>query len=109
LSKKKRPERARTRRRVQERDADRLARDRARLQALLPGGSPERPLEVSSVAVIESRGRSLECPRCDGPLELLEHVVTGSGAARLRELRLRCRGCGRRRSAFFRVVVPLAN
>ena len=47
--------RPRTARRELERDLKKLVRDKERLFKLEPGGSEERPMEVSSAAVIEVR------------------------------------------------------
>lgn len=82
-----------------------LARDRERLFALEPGGSPERPIEVSAASVVESRAASKACPRCGGRHLLLEHAAVMIGGARLREARLACRECGSRRSLWFRVAL----
>jgi uncharacterized protein with PIN domain len=58
---------------------------------------------------VEARALSQRCPRCDGELELLEHAAVTVQGARLRELRLRCRRCGSRRSLFFQIEEPLPN
>jgi hypothetical protein len=102
----RKPKRARTVRREAERAALALAHDRERLFALDPGGSPERPIDVAAVSVIELRARSVPCPRCDGEHSLEEHaaVVTEHGV-RLRQARLLCRACGSRRSLWFRLPV----
>jgi len=107
--KKKRPDTARTARRRAERDADKLARDRERLFTLSPGGSAERALTVESASVVDTRARSVPCPRCDGEHELLEHKAVQLAGERLREACLRCRRCGSRRSLFFRLDEHLPN
>lgn len=76
---------------------------RERLFALELGGSPERPLSVTSPAVIESHAESVSCPRCQGKQDVLEHVAVTKGGVRLREARLRCRQCGTPRSLWFRI------
>jgi hypothetical protein len=102
----KKPKRARTVRRVAEREAVSLARDRERLFALDPGGSPEHPIDVSAVSVIELRACSVACPRCNGEHRVDEHAaVTTEHGARLREVRLACRECRSRRSLWFRLPV----
>jgi len=53
---KKRPER--TARRVEERAARQLVRDKEKLAALVAGGSAARPLDVPSSSVIEGRVRA---------------------------------------------------
>jgi hypothetical protein len=102
----KKPKRARTVRREAERAAVSLARDRERLFALEPGGSPERPIDVQAVSVVELRAVAVRCPRCDGEHRVDEHAaVTTEGGARLREMRLACRECGSKRSLWFRLPV----
>jgi len=76
---------------------------RERLFALELGGSPERPLAVTSPAVIESHAESVSCPRCQGKQDVLEHVAVTLSGVRLREARLRCRQCGTSRSLWFRI------
>ncbi len=94
----KRPER--TARRVRERDMARLARDRARLADLSPGGSEARPIEVDSPAVIELRAAGMPCPICDGELEVVEHRSEGPG---IRAVSVRCRACHAARQIWFRL------
>jgi len=97
----KRPERpGRTERRARERAARDLVRDRERLARLEPGGSAERPLEVTSPAVIEPRVRSLRCPQCSGEYTIDDHQ---SPAAGLRRVAVTCRLCHVRRDLFFRL------
>jgi hypothetical protein len=111
VSKKKpRADSPRTARRAIARAEQSLLRDRERLFALEPGGSPERALEVSSASVIEAHALGVPCPLCEGPHEVLEHAaVTAQSGARLREVHLRCRHCGTRRSLFFRIVEAKPN
>lgn len=97
----KRPER--TERRSRERDARRLVRDRERLAGLLPGGSAERPIEVVSPAVIETRVGSLECPQCQGGYTLDDHQSGGEG---LRVVDVTCRLCHVSRQIWFRLGSP---
>ena len=101
---KKRPER--TARRVAERAAKDLVRDRAKLAALLPGGTRARPMEVDSAAVIEPRINSLACPQCEGPYRVLDHRSVGSG---IREVDVRCTTCSTPRTLWFRLVSSEPN
>jgi hypothetical protein len=96
----RRPVRTRTARRAEERAARQQVRDRQRLATLERGGAPERPIEVTSAAVIEPRARSMRCPLCDGDAELLEHRAE----AGLRVVELRCRRCHAPRRLWFRLV-----
>ncbi len=97
--------RARTQRRVEERDARRLVRDRERLAALERGGAAERPIEVPSAAVIEVRARSLPCVQCEGEYDVGEHRSEGG----LRVVAVRCRRCHVGRDLWFRIAPPMAN
>jgi len=96
----KRPPRARTERRVRERDTRRLVRDRERLAALLPGGSADRPLPVPSPAVIEPRVAAMRCPQCDGEYTLKDHAAEPGG---LRIVSVTCRICHVSRRIWFRL------
>jgi hypothetical protein len=94
----KRPER--TERRRRERAARALVRDREKLAALSPGGSPERPITVDSVAVVETRAAAMRCPQCAGDYAIDEHRAPASG---LREVAVTCRLCHVSRSLWFRI------
>jgi transposase-like protein len=96
-------------RRERERAQKKLENDRERLFLLEPGGSPERPLETASAAVIETQATSVPCPRCGGSQEVLEHTALVHHGVRLREAKLRCRRCGSQRSLWFRIVGPSLN
>lgn len=95
-------ERARKARRQAARDAEKLARDRARLAALEPGGSPGRPQAIVTAALVEVIARSLPCLACGGETHLEEHAVDGA----LRVAVLRCRRCGAPRRHWFSIVQP---
>jgi len=95
----KRPER--TARRAQERAARELVRDKEKLASLVAGGSAQRPIEVTSSAVIEGRVRSLPCPQCEGELHVREHRSAGAG---MRAVDVRCQTCGSPRTLWFRIV-----
>lgn len=96
---KKRPER--TARRVRERAARDLVRDREKLAGMLPGGSRVRPMEVASASVIEPRINSLACPQCEGTYRVSDHRSIGAG---LREVDVKCTTCGTPRTLWFRLV-----
>lgn len=95
--------RERTVRRLEKRRLCALGEDRERLFRLEPGGAPGSPLDLETPALVESRAVALPCPRCGGQHELLEHLAVVQGVARLREARVRCRGCATRRSIWFRL------
>lgn len=96
--------RSRTIRREEERTLAKLRGAREKLFELEPGGSPERPLSVSTAAVVETHAESIACPRCAGKQEAVEHLAVTVGGVRLREVRLRCRQCGSQRSLWFRIA-----
>lgn len=98
--------RPRTQRRVDERNAKKLVRDRERLFALTTGGSRERPIEVDSTSVIEVRVESLPCPQCEGQYRIREHVAPASG---IRRVDVTCRQCSAPRSLWFRLVSSEPN
>jgi|SRR4051812_36466907 hypothetical protein len=100
MAKKPRP---RAKRREADRAGDKLKAARERLFQLETGGAPERPLSVSSAAVVETHAESVPCPRCAGKHEVVEHVAVTVQRVRLREVRLRCRQCGTTRSLWFRI------
>lgn len=93
--------RPRATRRLAERAARKLVRDRERLFLLSPGGSPERPIEVSSSSVIEVRVRNSPCAQCEGAYQIREHAAVSAG---LRRVDVLCRQCGAPRSLWFRIV-----
>lgn len=74
---------------------------REELAALSPGGSPERPIKVSSASVVEIRTAALQCPLCRGTYRIEEHVAPASG---LRRVDVTCRHCSTPRSLWFRLV-----
>ncbi len=93
--------RPRTDRRIAERDAKKLVRDREKLAALSPGGAREHPITVTSSAVIEIRVRGTPCPQCLGEYRIGDH---GSPAPGLRELSVRCQLCGTARTLWFQII-----
>jgi hypothetical protein len=74
-----------------------------RLFGLEPGGSAERPLLVGTASVVEAHAEAVPCPRCLGRHELQEHLAVTLNGVRVRQVRLRCRQCGSRRSLWFRI------
>ncbi len=101
MAKKERP---RTSRRVRQQKLRRLVRERERLAELEPGGSPERPMEVPSPAVVELRAGAIPCIQCEGALGIEEHAVREVGSELLRLVRARCRTCGTPRELWFRIA-----
>jgi len=100
---KKRPER--TARRIAERAARQLVRDREKLAALSPGGSRDRPIAVPSAAVVEIRAHAMPCPQCEGELRVGEHRVDDG----LRVVAVTCTRCHVGRELWFRLVSDEPN
>jgi hypothetical protein len=99
--------RSRTERRELERELKKRIRDKEKLFLLEPGGSEERPLEVSSAAVIEVRVEAMPCVQCEvAQYRIREHVSVAAG---LRRLDVICRNCGAPRSLWFRIVLDEPN
>jgi hypothetical protein len=98
--------RARTERREMEREAQKIARARMKLALLEPGGSPARPIEVSSASVIEPHASSLPCPACGAQGVRVEEHAAEQG---IRVTRVRCARCGARREIWFRIGTTLPS
>ena len=106
----------RAERRVADRTADKLTRDRERLAYLEPGGDSARPIEVESASQIEPHALALTCLRCGGPNRLEEHAAVTLRARapsghddRQRVARLECPQCGARREVWFRIAPALPS
>jgi hypothetical protein len=85
---------------------DELIAQLERLASEAPGGSPARPIEVTSAAVIEPRAHATACPRCsDGVLKVLDH----SAEAGLRAVQVRCVRCASARTLWFRLISEQLN
>lgn len=97
--------RARTERREAARAAEKLVLQREKLAALEPGGTPTRPIAVTTASVIEPHARALACLRCgESGVRLEEHDAREIDGHRLRVVRLACPLCGARRVIYFRIV-----
>jgi hypothetical protein len=95
--------RSRRERRARVREQVELVRDLEKLARLEPGGGPDRPLAVESVAQVEVMATSRPCPLCQGGLRLVEHAAETVDGARLRIARLTCTTCGVPRARYFRL------
>ena len=107
--KKKRAARPRTAERERERRQEKLFLAREKLASLEPGGSAERPLEVSSASVIELRAEADPCLRCGLPMRTEEHATAQAPSGLLRVVKVRCRACGTTRDFFLRILESLLN
>jgi len=97
--------RARTERRIDERKARQLVRDKQRLALLEPGGSPERPIDVPTSSVIPVRARATPCPLCGGSLRLDEETAQ----QRLRAAHMTCQRCGVKRQLWYQLSTAAPN
>ncbi|HEY4055967.1 MAG TPA: hypothetical protein VGM39_05135 [Kofleriaceae bacterium] len=98
--------RPRTERREQERKQRDLVRAKEKLFALSIGGSRERPYEVKSTSVIETRVEQLPCVQCDvAQYRIREHERLDD----IRRLDCICRNCGAPRVFWFKLVVDEPN
>jgi hypothetical protein len=95
--------RSRRERRARAREQTALVRDLEKLARLEPGGGPDKPLIVESVAQVEVMATSRPCPLCEGGLRLVEHAAETVDGARLRVARLTCTMCGVSRARYFRL------
>jgi hypothetical protein len=100
-SSKPRPRRAR---REQERALRKTVRQVQRLASELPGGAPERAIEVASAAVVELKALGTPCLQCEGELELRHDRASTDARGVLRMLELVCRRCHAPRTLWFRVA-----
>ena len=106
MAKKTRP---RSERRVRERAARQIVRDRQKLAALSPGGAPDRPIDVPSAAVIPLRARSTPCPLCDGALRVDHETAESRGGRLVHATHVTCTRCGVARALWFHVAPALPS
>lgn len=113
VGRKKKPRKSRNSAKIDRRRAERKARALVQageqLARLEPGGSPERPLEVVSTAVVEDRARRLGCVPCGGELSISDHAVDRHDEELLRKVSARCQRCHHVRVVWFRITPPLPN
>jgi hypothetical protein len=111
----KKPPRPRTEARVAERARDKTAQAAQKLWFLDAGGAPDRPIEVTTAAVIEARAASARCPLCFGELRVADHealtVAQAGGVTEkpLRVVTLRCFRCGATQRLYFHIGTSLPS
>ena len=86
-----------------------LGKDLERLWKLGPGGSPERPIGITSPSEVEALARSTRCPICQGELRVEEHAAETLGSVRLRVARVACGICRARRAIYFQLRATTLN
>ncbi|MCW5890724.1 MAG: hypothetical protein KIT14_09240 [bacterium] len=96
--------RSRPGRRALAREEAKLARERARLAEVEPGGSPERPREVESPAQIDVIAERVECTTCGEAMRLDQHAAREVDGVTLRTADLTCVACGGKRTLWFRLA-----
>jgi hypothetical protein len=99
----------RAERRAGDRAQVKLGKDLERLWKLGPGGSPERPIVITSPSEVEALARSTRCPICQGELRVEEHVAETRGSMRLRVARSACLFCRAPRSIYFQLRATTLN
>jgi hypothetical protein len=104
-----RPPRPRRKQREQERALRKLVRRTEGLAGELPGGAPERPIDVASASVVDGKARATPCIQCGGDLELRGDRATSTARGVLREIAVACRRCHASRTLWFRIPPPAAN
>ena len=104
-----RPPRPRRKQREEDRTLRKLVRRTEGLAGELPGGSPQRPIDVASASIVEGKARATPCIQCGADLELRGDRATSTARGVLREIALVCRRCHARRTLWFRITPPATN
>lgn len=105
MFKKKKPLSARGERRSNERLSQKEIDARKAIVRASEGGSPERPMQIASSAVVEVRALSLGCGVCGGELRLRDHRIEGD----LRITVSDCRDCATARTTYFLLAGRVLN
>lgn len=105
----KKPKRSRTLRREADRTEKKLLEARMTLSRLEPGGSAERPIEVSTASLVEPTARDMPCPACGGSVRVLDHTAETIGGRRLRVAKVDCARCGTCVLRYFTIAEPRLN
>lgn len=100
---------ARAARRQSDRDVQKLMRDKTRLAALEKGGSPDRPISLTSASEVEIAARATPCIQCGGIVRVDEHTAETIGTERLRIAHVTCPACATQRAIYYRIAPPLLN
>jgi hypothetical protein len=97
----KKPLVGRAARRSLQRDVEKTRRDIDRLDALSPGGSPDRPIELESPSQVEVDAEGRPCPFCRGAVRVLSHDAEVHGKERLRVAQVECKQCHTKRARYY--------
>ena len=88
---------------------EKLHEARLKLAQLEVGGSPERPLDVTSASVVETRAESEPCLRCGLITRCTEHATFQGPNGLLRRVTLTCHSCAAERELYVRIVSSYLN
>ena len=102
-------QRKRAARRAADRTQEKLARDLSKLAAASPGGSPARPIVVSSPAEVEVHAAGMPCAICQSRVRVEEHAAETIAGVRLRIARVTCTFCRARRDVYFQLADSVLN
>jgi ribosomal protein S27AE len=67
---------------------------RERLATLEPGGTPDRPIEVVTAALVEPKARAIPCPVCSASVRVDDHTERAIQGVALRLAHIYCPRCG---------------
>ena len=91
------------------RDEEKAAETLLAITLLLPGGSPDRAIVVTSPAEVEVKARSTPCPVCQGEVRVDEHTAETVAGVRVRVARVTCAICRRKRAIYFCLAATTVN
>lgn len=103
------PKKPRAQRRAESRRDAKVVRDRERLAALEPGGSPSRPIEVVTAALVEPKARSMPCAVCGEAVRVADHTAETVNGVALRLAHVACPSCDHARVVYFAVRPVMLN
>jgi len=83
--------------------------DRLKAAKLVRGGSADRPISVSSPAVIETKAASEPCVLCGNVVQVDEHEARTVDGMRRRVVHVSCRQCGHPHRLFFEIEETRPN
>jgi len=77
--------------------------ERVKAAKLIAGGSADRPIRVTSPAVIETKAASEPCVLCGNAVQIDEHEARTVNGMRRRVVHVSCRQCGHPRKLYFEI------
>lgn len=91
------------------RKLDAEATERLEAAKQITGGSADRPIRVSSPAVVEARAAQEPCVLCGKVVLIDEHEARTIRGMRRRVVQVRCRQCGHARTLYFEIEEARPN